>query len=445
MKKDFELYRDDELGILRNNSRPEADRKRKNIIKIFKECGLSITSEVNKKIVDFLDVWLNLKDQTYELYRNPNNEPVYINKQSNHPPNIIADIPKAISKCLTNISCNKNVFLRNIDIYQIALKNSGFDGPVTYNDQSEQASNVNIEEANQARKHNHAIIWYKLPYSMNVKTNIGKTFLKLLQKHFPPTHPMYTTFNKNKIKISYGCFPNMGSIISSHNKHILNSNSNEYRCNCNDRDKWPLENKCLTPKIVYRAHVTNNKTDEQKYYYGISNTPFKDRYENHKTSFRHGSHLTTLDLSKYYWKLINNSVVHTIKFSIAKPVKGNTFINNCNLCLTYEKAFRIKNLDDVNLLNKRLEFISKCQHINRWLLNRVKENSNDWLWCVFVYTVFFLYYLQNLFVFVGKNIDWILPSMKIVVSIMLYWTPSQSSLNILDIYIYENLQNVDKI
>ena len=117
-KKDFGLYRDDGLGILRNTSGPEADQKRKNIIKIFKECGLSITCEVNKKIVDFLDVRFNLNDQTYEPYRKLNNEPVYINKQSNHSPNIIADIPKAMSKRLTNISCNKNVFDRNIDIYQ---------------------------------------------------------------------------------------------------------------------------------------------------------------------------------------------------------------------------------------------------------------------------------------------------------------------------------------
>ena len=28
----------------------------------------------------------NLKDQTYEPYRKPNNNPVYINKHSNHPP-----------------------------------------------------------------------------------------------------------------------------------------------------------------------------------------------------------------------------------------------------------------------------------------------------------------------------------------------------------------------
>ena len=96
-EKDFGLYRDDGLGILRNTSGPEADRKRKNIIKIFKECGLSITCEVNKKIMYFLDVRFNLNDQTYEPYRKPNNEPVDINKQSKDPPFIIADIPKTIS------------------------------------------------------------------------------------------------------------------------------------------------------------------------------------------------------------------------------------------------------------------------------------------------------------------------------------------------------------
>ena len=111
---------------------------------------------------------------------------------------------------------------------------------------------------------------------------------------------MYTIFKKNKIKISYSCFPNMGSIVSSHNEHILNSNSTEYKCNCNNRDKCPLENKYLTPGTLYRADVTNKKTYEHKYYYIISDTPFKDRYENHETSFRHRSHLTASDLSKHY-------------------------------------------------------------------------------------------------------------------------------------------------
>ena len=125
----------------------------------------------------------------------------------------------------------------------------------------------------------------------------------------------------------------MGSIISSHNKHILRSNNTEYGCNCKNRDECPLENKCLTLRIVYRADVTNNKTDQHKYYYGISDTQFKGRYENHKMSFKNRSRLSASDLSKYYRKLLDNSTVPAINFSIAKHVKGNTSINNCNLLM----------------------------------------------------------------------------------------------------------------
>ena len=132
----------------------------------------------------------------------------------------------------------------------------------------------------------------------------------------------------------------------------------------------------MIPRIVYRADVTNNKTDEHKYYYGISDTPFKECYENHKTYVRHRSHLTTSDLSKYYCKLVDNGAVPTVKCSIAKRVKGYTFINNCNLCLS-EKAFIIRNLDNVNMLNKRSEFISKCRHINKRLLIKEKDDFND--------------------------------------------------------------------
>ena len=123
---------------------------------------------------------------------------------------------------------------------------------------------------------------------------------------------MYTVLNKNKIKVGYSCFPNMGSIIPLHNKHILNSNSTCYGCNCNNREECPLENKCLTLGILYKVDVISNKTDEHNYYYGISNTSFKDRYENHKMSFRHRSHQPTSDLSKYYCNLIDNGTVPTI-------------------------------------------------------------------------------------------------------------------------------------
>ena len=59
---------------MKKMSGPEIERKRKQIIKIFKECGFNITIKTNLTSVDFLDVRLNLRDNTYQPYRKPNSE-----------------------------------------------------------------------------------------------------------------------------------------------------------------------------------------------------------------------------------------------------------------------------------------------------------------------------------------------------------------------------------
>ena len=66
---------------------------------------------------------------------------------------------------------------------------------------------------------------------MNVETNIGKRFLKLVKKHFPRNN-FRIIFNKNTIKISYSCMRNISSIIASHNKYILRPKATEYNCSC---------------------------------------------------------------------------------------------------------------------------------------------------------------------------------------------------------------------
>ena len=100
-KENFGLYHGDGLGILWNSSGPEIERKIKQIIQIFKSCGLNITVKTNLKTVDFPDVRFDFINNTYQLYRKPNSETVYINKQSNHPPNILKALPKTINKQIT--------------------------------------------------------------------------------------------------------------------------------------------------------------------------------------------------------------------------------------------------------------------------------------------------------------------------------------------------------
>ena len=59
------FYRDDRLACFWYTRGTQADRMRKDFIKIFREeedFDLSITCETNLKAVDFLDVTLNLTD-----------------------------------------------------------------------------------------------------------------------------------------------------------------------------------------------------------------------------------------------------------------------------------------------------------------------------------------------------------------------------------------------
>ena len=55
------LYLEDGLGIFESLSGSQIERKKKNIIKVFKMCGLSIIVTTNITSVDFLDVTFNLK------------------------------------------------------------------------------------------------------------------------------------------------------------------------------------------------------------------------------------------------------------------------------------------------------------------------------------------------------------------------------------------------
>ena len=103
-RDDVGLYRDDELSIFKNISKPEIERKKKSVVKVFKKYGLSIVVDTNLKTVNFLDVTFDLDNNIYKPFRKPNNSPIYINKNSNHPPKYF--------KTAAEINCQG--YIRNI-------------------------------------------------------------------------------------------------------------------------------------------------------------------------------------------------------------------------------------------------------------------------------------------------------------------------------------------
>ena len=171
------LYRDDGLAILRNSSGPNTDRIKKRIIKLFQKHNLKITIEANIIQTDFLDVTLNLNTEKHWPFRKPNDEQLYININSNHPPSIKKALPNMISNRLSELSCDLDNFKKAIPPYKNAIKKSGYNDNLIFSE---------TQPKNKSRK--RKIIWFNPPFNNYVANNIGKEFLKLISKHFPPQH-----------------------------------------------------------------------------------------------------------------------------------------------------------------------------------------------------------------------------------------------------------------
>ena len=101
---------------------------------------------------------------------------------------------------------------------------------------------------------------------MEVVNNLGKEFFKILKRNFPSGSQLYKIFNKNCIKLSYSCMPNINGIINRSNIAKLGTKKHKVidKCNCRDKVRCPLEGKCKQECVVYKVEVytdSNNKRD----------------------------------------------------------------------------------------------------------------------------------------------------------------------------------------
>ena len=194
-------------------------------------------------------------------------------------------------------------------------------------------------------------MWYNSPFNSSVKTNLGRKFLHIVKKCFQNNHPLYKIFNRHTLKLSYSCMPNMKSIILSHNKHVLSDANTP------------------TPQPdTYQATVTTETTTET--YVGLA-TNFKERYRNHKTSFRHSNRRNETELSKHVWNLQDAKKPFLINWKILKKCRPYSNISKkCSLCLN--EKFIITCKKELCSLNRRNELASSCPHRNRYVLRNFR-------------------------------------------------------------------------
>ena len=159
----------------------------------------------------------------------------------------------------------------------------------------------------------------------------------------------------------------MKPIINGHNSKILaehneqTTKKQESTCNCRNSAKaeYPLQGKCLTTSVVYKATVkTSNST---KTYIGSTEGTFKKRYYGHKSDIKNESNRNSTTLSHYIWDCKDRGEVPEIKWEvIRKCQRYKCGTRKCDVCLA-EKLEILRERGD-NCLNKRSELMRPCPH-----------------------------------------------------------------------------------
>ena len=139
---------------------------------------------------------LNLNDGSFRPCDKSDDIIQYINKEFNHPPNLIKHLQASIEKQLSNNSFDKKIFQESAVYYEDTLNKASYINKVAYH----APSTSNQENKNKNRQRN--VIWFNLPCSKSVTTRIGQSFLYLADIHFPENHTFNKMLNRNNVKAS---------------------------------------------------------------------------------------------------------------------------------------------------------------------------------------------------------------------------------------------------
>ena len=166
---------------------------------------------------------------------------------------------------------------------------------------------INQDNSNSRKRNRTNVLFFNPPFNLYNGTNVGRIFRDLVQKHFSNGNDLGRLFNKNKLKISYRCLPNLKSKISSHNRQILFGDSEiniQGGCNCHNKMSCPMEGNCNVSNVIYEAEVLKEGDNRGSghFYVGMASGKFKSRYHNHTKSFRAEGYQIT-ELSKFVWQM----------------------------------------------------------------------------------------------------------------------------------------------
>ena len=239
--------------------------------------------------------------------------------------------------------------------YQEALNRAGYKHKLEYTE--------NVENPAR-RKRKRDVIYFNPPFNMNVETNIGKEFLKLVDSSFPAGNPLHGKLNRHNIKLSYSTMPNMGAQIKRHNQRLLKGDTVEELEPCPHTRGVPCPmpgtGECTKTNVVYQATVTSDDGQVNTYIGGTNN--FRVRYYAHRSDANNPSRKEKgTTLSKYIWNLKEERKDFQIKWRfVDRGAPYNPISRVCRLCV--KESYYLIFHREMSSINKRNEIFNVCKH-----------------------------------------------------------------------------------
>ena len=156
------------------------------------------------------------------------------------------------------------------------------------------------------------------------------------------------------------CMPNMAQAVARNNMKLLKDTEEATttpRCNCRGGPaNCPVEGKCQTKGVVYRATVKQTLTGIENTYTGLTGRNFKDRLYEHNTNMNvRPSKPTKLSINyTTNWRILDRAPTF------------NPITRKCRVCL--KEKFYIMYDKSGSSLNKRQEVFNTCMHRKSKLL-----------------------------------------------------------------------------
>ena len=159
------------------------------------------------------------------------------------------------------------------------------------------------------------------------------------------TSTSQSTTNRNTVKVSYSCLPNMKSKISKYNCKILATTpqappQNVKMCSCSRNTTCPMDGKCLEKDILYIARITSDLPNYNEYK-GICSTTWKECCGNHRKAFRNDDYEKDSALSEEVRNIKRKDGQYTIQWQKHQNFESYTpEMIKCSLCMNEKLEMR---------------------------------------------------------------------------------------------------------